>query len=297
MGVFSSANKKVSFRAKDTLVCPVCKEEQHREELMSGGGRLIAGKLTPELRRLYEENKKFGKIYPLAYILDVCPKCLYSSFPKDFAQLSEKEIITLKNSAPLREKLMKTVFTEVDFKKDRDLVLGTASYILAIDCYHFRENSIAPTPKKAVASIRAAWMLHDLYKEASYRPYDKARDFYYMEAVHNYQKCLDLMQTGKEPVESATYMLGPDQDHNWGYDGIIYLNAYLTKKYYSQLADSKAEQMKMLEASKRYLSKLYGTGKKSRNKPSVIVDMSKDLYDELGKIIEEMKQAETSVSV
>ncbi len=34
--------KKISFRQKKFTVCPVCSFEFYREELFSGGGRLIA---------------------------------------------------------------------------------------------------------------------------------------------------------------------------------------------------------------------------------------------------------------
>ncbi|MDH5716265.1 MAG: DUF2225 domain-containing protein [Spirochaetia bacterium] len=296
MAIFSQAVKKVSFRGKEPVICPICKAEHHKEELMSGGGRLIAGKLTQELRRLYEESKKYGKIHPLAYVIQTCPKCLYSSFPKDFSLLKEENIKAIRDTTTHRQKLTQVLFNNIDFNNDRDLVLGTASYILAIDCYHLRSHDTAPTPKKAVCSMRAAWMLDDLYSEASYRPYDKARDFYYMEAVKNYAKCLEIMERGGEPIESAGYILGPDQDHNWGFDGIIYLNAFLTKKFSNQLSESVEEEYKMLEKAKRYLSKLYGTGKSSKSKPTVIVDMSKDLYDEIGKVLDTLKSKSVSAS-
>ena len=290
--MFGSDNKqkKVSFFAKDDTECPLCKTKHNKEELLSGGGRLIAGKLTGELRRLYQESKKYGLIYPLAYNIQVCPRCLYAAFPKDFNRLKDNEIGALKQTTDHRVKLVSTLFTNVNFKEPRTLVHGAASMVLAVDCYHLRDVYVAPTIKKAVTSIRAAWLLSDLHQFASYRPYDKAADFYYMESVRNYHKTLELMQTGKEPVEAESYILGPDLDKNWGYDGVIYLNALLTKKYLDRMAASKPEQKDLLERSKRYLSKLYGSGKSSRSKPSAIVDMAKDLYDELGDMIEAMEK-------
>ena len=290
--MFGSGNKqkKVSFFAKEETECPICKTKHNREELLSGGGRLIAGKLTGELRRLYQESKKYGLIYPLSYTIQVCPRCLYASYPKDFNRIKETEVSGLKQTMEHRVKLVDTLFNTVNFKEPRTMVHGAASMVLAVDCYHIRDVSVAPTIKKAVASLRAAWLLSDLYQFASYRPYDKAADFYYMESVRNYQKTLELMQTGHEPVEAESYMLGPDLDKNWGYDGVIYLNALLTKKYLDRLAHSKPERKDMLERSKRYLSKLYGSGKSSRSKPSVIVDMAKDLYDELGDMIQALEE-------
>ncbi|MDH4262569.1 MAG: DUF2225 domain-containing protein [Spirochaetia bacterium] len=284
----ASSQKKISFFATSDTECPVCKAGHRKEELFSGGGRLVAGKLTPELRRTYLENKKFGVIYPLAYVMQVCPVCLYAAYPKDFNRLNIDEIQAIKGSTDHRRKLMTTVFTKVDFKENRNLVHGAASMILAVDCYHLRLPNIAPTPKKAVSSIRAAWLFDDLFQLANYRPYDKVRDFYYMEAVRNYMKTLDLMQSGKEPLEQESYVLGPDLDHNWGFDGIIYLNAYLTKKYYTQLAEGREEHYKILDYAKRYLSKLYGMGRSSKSKPSIIIDMSKELYDEINALLTEL---------
>jgi hypothetical protein len=40
--LFMEDKKKISFRQKKFTVCPVCSFEFYREELFSGGGRLIA---------------------------------------------------------------------------------------------------------------------------------------------------------------------------------------------------------------------------------------------------------------
>ncbi|MDH4200541.1 MAG: DUF2225 domain-containing protein [Spirochaetia bacterium] len=285
----TSSQKKISFFATTETECPVCKTAHKKEELFSGGGRLVAGKLTSELRRTYLENKKFGKVYPLAYVVQVCPGCLYAAYPRDFNNISMDEVQAIKGSTEHRKKLISTLFNDLTFKDNRTLVHGVASMALAVDCYHLRVSKIAPTPKKAVSAIRAAWLFDDLFQEVSYRPYDKARDFYYMEAVKNYAKTLELMQNGQEPVEQENYILGPDLDHNWAYDGIIYLNAFLTKKYLDQLAVDKPGKYKLLESAKRYLSKLYGMGKSSKSKPSIIIDISKELYDEIGKMMAELE--------
>jgi hypothetical protein len=285
MAIDSGSQKKISFLATTDTECPVCKTNHKKEELFSGGGRLVAGKLTSELRRLYLENKKYGLIYPLAYVVQVCPACLYSAYTRDFNRLNIDEIQAIKGTTDHRRQLVTTLFNKVDFKENRTLVHGAASMVLAVDCYHLRTPSVAPTPKKAVSAIRAAWLFEDLFKLAPYRPYNLAMDFYYEEAVKNYAKTLELLQTGQEPVEQENYILGPDIDHNWGYDGIIYLNAYLTKKYVNNLGSDIKERKKLLENAKRFLSKLYGMGRSSKSKPSVLVDMSKDLYDEIGKMI------------
>lgn len=281
--------KKISYRAKEPTKCPVCGATHFKEELLSGSGRLIAGKLTQELRRLYEENKKWGKIEPLVYHVQVCPKCLYAAFPKDFNSLNSEEILALKNTIAHRQKVVETFFGKYDMGDNRHLVHGAISYMLNVDCHHLRGNQAAPTPKKGVSAIRAAWLLDDLYKEASYRPYDKLRDFYYVEAARYYKRVLDTMTSGIEPMEEAAYLLGPSLDFNWAFDGVIYLNSYLTRKFIDQMATNPKDKYNIIDGSRRYLSKLYGSGKSSKSRPSVIIDMAKELYDEMGKLMEKYR--------
>jgi len=280
--------KKASYRAKENTTCPVCGESHQKENMFQGGGRLIAGKLTQELRRLYEKNKKFGRIHPSDYVILVCPRCLYASFSKDWSDVNEEERLHIKAKAGDRRTYIEKIFGKLDFEEDRNLVLGGASYMLAIDSYQLRGSGIAPTPKKAVCAIRAAWYFDDLNEEFPEQGFDKLRDYMYKKSVGWYSKTLDIMQSGIEPIDSATAILGPDTDNNWGFDGVIYLNAYLTNKFKDQLAGSEAEKLDLLVRAKRMLARLYGSGKSSKSKPSAIIDMARELYDEYGKLIEEM---------
>ena len=54
------------------------------------------------------------------------------------------------------------------------------------------------------------------------------------------------------------------------------------------MSDIPDERVKLLAKSKRMLAKLYGSGKSSKSKPSAILDMAKELYDELAKLIESL---------
>ena len=40
--------KKTTFFSKNPIMCPVCDTSFYKEDLLSGGGRLIAGELTDE---------------------------------------------------------------------------------------------------------------------------------------------------------------------------------------------------------------------------------------------------------
>ncbi|MCX7677752.1 MAG: DUF2225 domain-containing protein [Spirochaetes bacterium] len=280
-----TSQRKISYRQKNPTKCPACGFEHYKEEMLTGSGRLIAGKLTDELRRLYEKNEKWGVIYPLAYFLQVCPHCLYAAYPKDFLDITPEEIEKIQRTTQARIASIKKFFGDLDFRKDRDLTLGAASYLLAVDCYSFRRKNLAPTFKKAVCSIRAAWLFSDLAKQYPNKPYDKISDFFYQKAYEYYQEVLELVQTGKEPVEAAGH-LGPDIDKNWGYEGILYMVAILTMKVGAR-EPNLAKRIENFEKTKRFLSRLFGSGKSSKTKPSALLDMTRDLYDKMNQMLGE----------
>ncbi|HOD13518.1 MAG TPA: DUF2225 domain-containing protein [Spirochaetota bacterium] len=276
---------KLSFRQKNTSVCPICSFEFHREELFSGGGRLIAGKLTDELRRNFEVSKKYGKVYPLAYVLTVCPSCYYSAYPKDFEALEVSEVDKIRELTAARKNAINKFFGGLDFNTDRDLKTGAASYLLAVDCYSYRNKKVAPTFKIANSSIRAAWLFTDLSKEKPESSYDKIAAFFYKKAFQSYVKLIDIMQTGAEPVDAVGNM-GPDVDKNWGFEGLLYLTAVLTVKIGSREPDLQT-RLAHFEKCKRYLSRLFGSGRTSKSKPSELLDKTKDLYDKINAMIDE----------
>jgi uncharacterized protein (DUF2225 family) len=280
--------KKISFRHKNFTRCPICSYEFMREELHSGGGRLIAGKLTDELRRLYDKNDKWGVIYPLAYFLDVCPRCLYTAYPKDFTEITPDEIEKIKSTTQARISSVRKFFGNITFEDERNLVLGAASFLLAVDCYSFRKKNVAPTFKNAISSIRAAWLFGDLAKQVPEKPYGKISEFFYKKSYQYYIQLLELAQTGKESMEAAGN-LGPDIDKNWGYEGILYMIAILTVKVGSQEPDIN-KRIEAFTVTKRYLSKLFGSGRASKSKPSMLIDMTKDLYDKMTEMADQWIQ-------
>jgi len=280
-------SKKISFKQKTPTVCPVCRNEFFREEMLTGGGRLIAGRLTDELRRSYEKNVKFGVVYPAAYIMNVCPKCLYTALPKDFETLTEAELSKIRAASAARVNIVKRFFGNLSFNAERNLELATASYLLAVDCYSMRRKEVAPTFKRAVSSIRAAWLFGDMAQKYKGKNYEKLSDFFYAKSYDFYVKCLELMQNGQEPSDAAGNM-GPDTDKNWGYDGMLYMYAMLTVKVCSKEKDIN-KRIEKFERTKIYLSRIFGMGKSNKDKPSQIIDMTRDLYDKIKLMIDEWK--------
>ena len=283
--------KKISFRQKNPTICPICDHEFYKEEMFTGSGRLIADKLTDELRRLYKESNKYGKIYPSAYILTVCPNCLYTAYPRDFNDVAQEEVEKLQSMIQARQHALSKFFDKLDFNDDRNLMQGAASYMLAVDCYNFRRKNVAPTFKKGISSIRAAWLFSDLGEEFPDKMYKKLSLFFYKKAYEFYLNILDLLQSGGEPADAVGNM-GPDTDKNWGYEGILYVSAVLTVKYGAGEQDV-TKRIQNFNISKRYLSRLFGGGKSSKSTPSELLDKTKLLYDKINAMLEQWEGEET----
>ena len=277
--------RKITFFSKESLVCPVCETSFHKEELLSGSGRLIAGEVTDELRRLYEPSKKYGAIFPLIYTIVVCPGCLFAVFPKDIKeQESEPESIQkLKDSQDKRESSLGLLFQNIDFTQARTLETGAASYFLAVMCYEHIKTQYSPTIKSGLSTLRAAWLFDDLHRKKSDENYDYLSRICYRKARFYFRMSIEREQTGKETM-GAVGNLGPDLDKNYGYDGVLYIAAYLEYKY-GPTANQDV-RIQNLDRAKKTIAKVHGMGRASKDRPSLILDMAKDLY---GTISEEYK--------
>jgi uncharacterized protein (DUF2225 family) len=286
-------NEKFSFITKEPIKCPVCEASFKREEMLTGRGRLIAGKLTLELRRLYEPSKKFGdRIKPLSYPVTVCPECYFAAYKEDFQLIDKKLIDTARQNGEKRKANVQRIFGGLDFNQERTLAHGAASCFLAVEGYSYFDKRYAPTFKKAVLSLRAAWLFGDLELEQPDKTqYGDLQNFFYKKALFFYRETMDRWQKGQESYDSIRHF-GPDTDKNFGYEGVLYLVAYLTNKqavFETDMVKKKAE----LETAKRTVSKMFGSGKASKDKPSAILDMTRDLYEEM---TEEVKRIEEELA-
>jgi len=282
---------RVTYYLKNDIECPVCEAVFKKEELLSGGGRLIAGSLTDELRRLYEPNEKYGKISPLNYTITVCPNCLYATFPGDFKKISSTHLEIARLQAQKRMQMVMQTFGSVDFQENRADRMGAASYVLALNSYCFFGKNSSPTIKKAICALRAAWLLGDL-AEGSEMEHEKQRFYHvqgilYKKALLFYNHMMDIMSSGEEVLDGV--QLGPDTDKDWGYQGFLYIFGMLNFRLGYLIEDIEARAMRYIE-TKRVVSKLFGSGKKSRSKPSQILDMSRDLYDNLSAYVTQIEE-------
>jgi uncharacterized protein (DUF2225 family) len=278
--------RKISFLAKDTTQCPACGEMFRREELLSGSGRLIAGKLTDELHRLYETSR-YGDLYPLAYPATVCPRCWFAAMDQDFTKLPKDATLQVEAAEPSRKKMVEMIFPDVDFYENRNLVSGAASQLLVCLCYDFFPASFSPTIKQGIAALRAGWLLDHIDTAYPGQHYDWLAALFKKKACFFYREALAKETAGKETLSGLT-AFGPDTDKNYGYDGMLYMRAILEYKYGSQ--KDPRQRYELLSDSKRTIAKLFGLGKSSKSKPGPLLEHGKNLYDNLGKELQDFDE-------
>ena len=272
--------KKITFFANKPTLCPICAEKFFREEMLSGGGRLIAGRLTDELRRLYEPSAKYGDINPLIYPVQVCPACYYATFIEDFERFDPKCREKIERDTVQRRQSVNLLFNDIDFRRPRSLKEGVSSCYLAMSCYDYFKKDVMPTVKRAILALRTAWLLSDYHRKAPGENYDYAARIFYRKALFYYRMAIERDQKGIEPLQTkANY--GPDTDKNYGYDGVLYLSGILEFKYGSKKDPEK--RIKSLEYTKRLFAKIFGLGKKSKSKPSALLDMAREVYNQINQ--------------
>ncbi len=269
------AANRVTFFSKKETVCPVDGSTFFKEEILTGRGRLIAGNLNSELRRMYEPSVKYGKINPLIYPVTVCPGCYYAALAPDFDHIPEARLGELENGAEGRIEAVQKILGELDFHETRDTAEGAASYLLALMSYDAFPKEFSPVVKQAICSLRAAWVFNDLQNESPMDNYDYIAKLFYRKAAFFYELALEYEQAGKQSITDVTH-LGPDLDQNYGYDGVLYLTAYLSLHHGPR--EDEERRIKSLKQAKTIAAKLFGMGRASKQKPSVLLEKARDLY-------------------
>jgi uncharacterized protein (DUF2225 family) len=275
---------KVSFQSKEEYVCPVCETAFHREELLSGSGRLIAGELTEELHRLYQPSAKYGEVYPLVYQPTVCPECWFASMDKDFTDMPKSAKDHILDDEKKRMEDVKRIFLNVDYYGSRNLINGAASYYLAVRCYDHYPKEFSTTIKQGIASLRAGWLLDELDKKFPGQHYDWVALLFKKKSLFFYSEAIRREQGGKETL-SGIKAFGPDTDKNYAYEGALYLSGVLKLKYGSR--ENFEERKASLDEVKRTIGKIFGLGKSSRSKPGPLLENARHLYDNINKELNE----------
>jgi uncharacterized protein (DUF2225 family) len=275
---------KISFQSKEEYICPVCKTIFHREELLSGSGRLIAGVITDELHRLYEPSAKYGDIYPLAYQATVCPECWFASTDKDFVNLPEEAKEKVVEDRENRITDLGQIFPKVNFYAPRGLVEGIASQYLALRCYDFYPKEFSPTIKQGIAALRAGWLFEEMDKKNPGQHYDWLSQLFKKKAQFFYSEAILMEQNGKENLSGISFF-GPDTDKNYAYEGALYLSALLKLKYGPR--NDPALWAASLGEARRTIAKIFGLGKSSKSKPGPLLEHARNLYGNINKELNE----------
>ena len=280
-------NKKlsISFYSKQKVHCPICKKDFPKEELLSGGGRMIAGQLTDELRRNFEPSAKYGVVYPMIYSVGACPNCHVAFLWNDFSLLQDEATISklLDNEAE-RKKSVETVFPHYNLNREKTLLDGAASYYLALLCYEKMPKQFSPTIKKAQICLRLAWLCGDLEALCPGYNYNYLQQRFYRKSLFFYQEALEFETSHVESIAGISNF-GPDIDKNYGYDGVIYLCSLLEFKYGQ--TENIQERLQRLEQNKRSIARIFGLGKSSKNKPGPLLEHSRQLYDNITAVLKE----------
>jgi uncharacterized protein (DUF2225 family) len=274
---------KVSFQSKEESRCPVCDTVFHREEPLTGGGRLIAGTLTEELHRMYEPSAKYGEVFPLAYVITVCPECWFSSADKDFSALPGDAKGRAIDDRERRVADTLRAFPGTDFRENRGLINGAASHYLALRCYDFYTKEFSPTIKQGIEALRTGWLLDEMDRKYPGQHFDwlavlfkKKSQFFYIEAIKR-------EQSGQETLSGIKFF-GPDTDKNYAYEGALYLSGLLQLKYGVQDSSGRAAS---LEEAKRTIAKIFGLGRSSKSKPGPLLEHARNLYDAINRELNE----------
>ena len=271
----------LSYWSKDKCTCPVCKKPFPKEIMRSGNGRMNAGNLSEELHRDYIPSAKYGKVYPLIYEVGACPNCFAAFFWNDFTDIKKTEVADrMFDHSEKRKQACNNIFPYFDLKNERTLFDGAAMYYLALMTYDDADPDMIPTMKKAIISLRLAWLTNEIHQRCSGHNYDYISQVFYRKALFFYQQAV-INETNRVEKSSTRGNMGPDMDKNYGWDGVIYLCGLLEYKY-GQTDDIQL-RLKKLSESKTAIARIFGLGKSSKNKPGPLLEHARDLYDKLAK--------------
>lgn len=284
----------VTFFSKNLITCPACGTEFQREELQTGRGRINAGDLTDELRRLYIPTQKYGTVNPLIYPIVVCPECFFAGLPSDMQKMTETQISKINKDKANRLNLIRKLFGEtLNFKDYRNAITGLGSYILAFMNTIHLSKEFSPTARRGLYTLRAAWLADDVYKKTNLTHFKNLQQEMYRQALINYENALERQMKNIEPFDGFVWM-GPDVDTNFGYDGMLYITAVLTLKNLDLF--SREEQIYKIGRTKIILSKIFGIGKSNKEKPKALVSQSKNLYMTANNILKEFAEQGIDIS-
>ncbi len=281
--------ENISFFHKDPFTCMVCKEKNYKEELRTGRGRIDAGKLDLDLHRHYIGTEEYGTVLPILYNVVSCNFCYFSYLVSDdLSRVKQRTIMALKKEEAREERisLLKGIIKEIpNFSFKRNIVMGLAAYILAIASYNRFLKEESPTLRLAIVTLRCAWICK-LMHSFGYEGTEQLMKIFYRKAAFLYQKSMDMMEKGEEDYrDMKTY--GPDTDRDYGFDGFVYMNAWL-QFHYGEIQERELRE-KALMKIRSTLSRVFGFGKSTKEKPSALLWQARDTFDLVEQELKEIQ--------
>ena len=155
-------------------------------------------------------------------------------------------------------------------------------YYLALMTYDEMSPNMLPTMKKAILSLRLAWLTDEINKHCDGHNYDVVSQMFYSKALFFYQQAV-INETSRIEASSSLNNMGPDMDKNYGWDGVIYLCGLLEYRYGQK--DDIQMRLKKLSESKTAIARIFGLGKSSKNKPGPLLEHARNLYDDISKLV------------
>ena len=179
-----------------------------------------------------------------------------------------------------RQCAVNEIFPYFNLKHERTLFDGAAMYYLALMTYDDMGAYAIPTMKKAILSLRLAWLTDEINQHCAGHNFDIISQMFYRKALFFYQQAV-INEAARTEKSSTLPNMGPDMDKNYGWDGVIYLCGLLEYKY-GQKEDIQL-RLKKLSESKTAIARIFGLGKSSKNKPGPLLENARELYDQLVK--------------
>ncbi|MBP7652060.1 DUF2225 domain-containing protein [Candidatus Dependentiae bacterium] len=272
---------------KEMRKCPVCENQFKEEFMLTGSMRQVSINMNEELRTFYKEYQGFP-VAPFIYEVITCPKCYYSSLISDFNSIyvqkqnyTEKETEQIKNlrinvikNQNQRKELIKNI-VDVNFEEPKNLETALASYILAVDSYNYFNEKLQPDTKRAVCSLRAAWLAGDLNLS-------ELQEKYYKEA-HKYYSIIS-----SKPDDSGGFKLGPDWGNNFGFEGARFIKVMLDLRFLDEVENIK-QRFEIMQNVRATFSKIRGMGKASQNKRGPLLKIAEDMFEKVQPVYEKLK--------
>ena len=144
----------------------------------------------------------------------------------------------------------------------------------------FFQESDSPTIRQAICSLRLAWLSRLLEEHGYGDECQYLTKIFYKKARFFYGQVIEKDTKGLEPLSKIDF-IGPDTDKDYGYDGVMYIKTWLEFHYGNK--NDESERKSILTELRSNLSKVFGFGKSSKGKPSIMLNIARTTFESIEK--------------